>query len=326
MDRRTMISTMVGAALAAPLAALAQDRAKAKIGWLAVGSIPSNMTAFQQALKQRGYVEGQNLIIQARYAETDEQYRQQIADLIRLKVDVLVTTGGLASRAAKVSTDKIPIVFLTADPVGSGLVASLARPTGNLTGLALLTQDFNAKRVETIVSMVPGIAKLAALGDRTGALSPSTQRTFWEESEAAARRLGVDLVPKVEVRGIDEVDKIFTAASKAGAGAMLTSSSSYFNVHKERFVTAAANARLPTIYEHRDFVEAGGLVSYGTNVRDAFRIAAGYVDKILKGMNPAQLPVEQISSVELVINQRAARALKLTIPQSLLLRADEVVQ
>ena len=322
-----MISTMVGVALAPPLAAFAQeDKAKTKIGWLAVGSIPSNMTAFQRALKERGYVEGQNLIIQARYAETVEQYRQQIADLIRLKVDVLVTTGGVASRAAKVSTDKIPIVFLTTDPVGSGLVASLARPTENLTGLALLTQDFNAKRVETIVSMVPGIAKLAALSDRSGALSPGAQRAFWEESEAAARRLGVDLVPKVEVRDVNEVDDVFTAASKAGAGAMLTISSSYFNVHKERLVAAAAKARLPTIYEHRDYVEAGGLVSYGTNVRDAFRIAAGYVDKILKGTNPAQLPVEQISSVELVINQRAARALKLTIPQPLLLRADEVIQ
>jgi putative ABC transport system substrate-binding protein len=174
--------------------------------------------------------------------------------------------------------------------------------------------------------MVPDIAKLAALNDRSGALGPSIQRAFWEESEMAARRLGVELVPKVEVRGIDEVDGAFAAAGKAGAGAMLTISSSYFNAHKERLVDAAAKARLPTIYEHRDFVEAGGLVSYGPNLRDAFRLAASYVDKILKGANPADLPVEQISKVELTVNQRTARALKLAVPQSLLLRADEVIQ
>ena len=326
MDRRMMICSMAATAIVTPLAAFAQGEVKARIGWLAVGLIPSNMAAFRAAMQRRGYVEGQNLVIQERYAGTVEQYRQQIADLIRLKVDVLVTTGGVASHAAKLATDRIPIVFLTTDPVESGLVASLARPTGNLTGLAILTQDFNAKRVETIVGMVPRITKLAALNDGSGALSLSIQRAFWEESEAAARRFGVLLAPKIEARSIDDVDGAFTAAVKAGAGAMLTVSSSYFNTQKKGLVSAAARARLPTIYEHRDFVEAGGLVSYGPNLRNAFDLAASYVDKILKGTEPANLPVEQVSKVELIINQGTARTLQLAIPQSLLLRADEVIQ
>lgn len=326
MDRRTIIRALVATAIARPIAALAQAEAKARIGWLAVGPIPSNMAAFRQALRQRGYSEGQNLVLEERYASAAEQYPQLIADLIRLKVDILVTTGGVASHEAKLATREIPIVFLTTDPVGSGLVASLARPTENLTGLAIITQDFNAKRVETIVAMVPGITKLAALNDKSGALSLDLQRAFWEESEAAVRRFGVQLTPKVEVQSIDDVDEAFSKAVKAGAGAMLTISSSYFNVHKKRLLGAAAKARLPTIYEHRDFVEAGGLLSYGPDLRDAFRLAASYVDKILKGAKPADLPVEQVSKVELAINQKTARTLRLAIPQSLLLRADEVIQ
>ena len=176
------------------------------------------------------------------------------------------------------------------------------------------------------MGVVPRITKLAALNDETGALNSSLQRAFWEESEAAARRFGIQLGPRAEVRGIDDIDTAFADAAKAGAGGMLTISSSYFNVHKKRLVSAAAKTRMPTIYEHRDFVEAGGLVSYGPDLREAFRLAASYVDKILKGAKPADLPVEQVSKVELSINQRTAKTLNLTIPQSLLLRADEVIQ
>ena len=326
MDRRTMICTLVATAMARPIAALAQTAAKARIGWLAVGPIPANMAAFRQALRERGYSEGRNLVLEERYASTAEQYPKLIADLIRLKVDVLVTTGGVASHEAKLATRETPIVFLTTDPVASGLVASLARPTENLTGLSITTQDFNAKRVETIVGMVPGITRLAALDDKSGAVISDLQRAFWEESEAAVRRFGIQLMPRVELQSIDDVDEAFSAAVKEGAGAMLTISSSYFNVHKKRLVSAAAKAQLPTIYEHRDFVEAGGLVSYGPDLRDGFRLAASYVDKILKGAKPADLPVEQVSKVELAINQRTARTLRLAIPQSLLLRADEVIQ
>jgi len=320
-----MIHAMA-AALAMPLPVLAQREARARIGWLAVGPIPSNMTVFRDALEQLGYVEGGNLVIEERYASTHEQYSGAIADLIRRKVDVLVATGAVASREAKLATTRVPIVFLTTDPLRSGLVASLARPAENLTGLALVTQDFNAKRVEIIVAMIPHITKLAAINDQSGALSENIQRAFWQESETAARRLGVELAPKANVQGIDDVDAGYSAAVKDGAGAMLTVSSSYFHAHKDRLVSAAAKARLPTIYEHRDFVEAGGLVSYGPDLRAAYQLAATYVDKILKGAKPADLPVEQISKVQLAINQRTAKTLALTIPQSLLLRADEVIQ
>jgi len=321
-----MICAAAATAIGVPFTTFAQTNPKARIGWLAVGPIPSNMTAFRQALQQHGYSEGKNLLLEERYASTSDQYSQSIDALIRLNVDVLVTTGAIASQAAKSTTTKIPVVFLTTDPVGSGLVASLARPTENLTGVAIVTHDFNAKRVETIVAMVPRLSKLAALNDVSGALSPSIQRAFWEESAAAAARLGIQLEPRIELRNIDNVDDAFSRATKMGAGAMLTASSSYFNANKTRLVHAAAKARLPTIYEHRDFVEAGGLVSYGPDLRAAYRLAATYVDKILKGANPSQLPVEQVAKVEMVINEITARVLNLAVPQSLLLRADAVIQ
>ena len=321
-----MICAAAAAAMGAPFTAFAQANSKARIGWLAVGPIPSNIAAFRQALQQHGYSEGKNLVLEERYASTNDQYLRSIDALIRLNVDVLVTTGAIASQAAKNATAKTPVVFLTTDPVGSGLVATLARPTENLTGVAIVTHDFNAKRVETIVGMVPRLSKLAALNDASGALSPSIQRAFWEESAAAAVRLGIQLEPRIDLRNIDNVDDAFSKATKMGAGAMLTASSSYFNANETRLVQAAAKARLPTIYEHRDFVEAGGLVSYGPDLRAAYRLAATYVDKILKGARPSQLPVEQVAKVEMVINEITARALNLAVPQSLLLRADAVIQ
>ena len=325
ISRRAMICGFGVAAMGRSLAALSQ-KDKAKVGWLAVGPIPTSKLIFLETLKQRGYVEGQNLVIEERYARSVEQYAELVAELVRLKVDVLVTTGGAASRSAKAGTASVPIVSLTTDPMGTGLIPSLARPAGNLTGVAIVTQAFNAKRVETIVGMVPGITTVAALSDASGALNAATQRAFFEESEAAAKRLGVRLTRRTEARSIDDVEGAFAAAANAGAGAMLTMSSSYFNVHKTRLVAAAAKSRLPTIYEHRDFVEAGGLVSYGTDLRYGYRVAASYVDKILKGAKPADLPVEQVSNVELVINQRTAESLKLAVPPALLLRADDIIR
>ncbi len=321
-----MICAAAAAAIGVPFATFAQGNSRARIGWLAVGPIPSNIIEFRQALQQHGYSEGKNLVLEERYASTSDQYSRSIDALIRLNVDVLVTTGAIASQAAKNATTKIPVVFLTTDPVGSGLVTSLARPAENLTGVAIVTHDFNAKRVETIVGMVPRLSKLAALNDASGALSPSIQRAFWEESAAAAVRLGIQLEPRIELHNIDNVDDAFSRATKVGARAMLTASSSYFNANETRLVQAAAKARLPTIYEHRDFVEAGGLVSYGPDLRAAYRLAATYVDKILKGARPSQLPVEQVAKVEMVINEITARALNLAVPQSLLLRADAVIQ
>jgi len=315
----------VVAAVSKPLAVLAQGDAPARIGWIAVAPIQSNMAVFREAMRQRGYREGSNLRIEEHYASTVDTYASVIADLVRSRVDVIVTTGGVASHEAKRATSNTPVVFLTTDPVGSGLVASLARPGGNLTGVAIITQDFNAKRVETIVSMVPNLRKLAALSDESGALSANIQAAFWDEAETAARRFGLQLAPRAGIRDIEQVNDAFAAAARVGAGAMLTISSSYFNAHKGRVIAAAARVRMPTIYEHRDFVESGGLVSYGPDLREAGRLAASYVDRILKGAKPADLPVEQVSKVELVVNQTTAKSLGLVLPQSLLLRADEVI-
>ena len=307
MDRRAFIRTVSSGLLAAPFATLAKNDVPAQIGWVAVAPIRSNMAVFRDAMWRQGYKEGENYRIEERYASTTDGLALICAELVRLKVDVIVTTGGLASRVAKQATTTIPVVFFTTDPVGSGLVASLARPGGNLTGVAIITQDFNAKRVETIVSVAPNVRKLAALNDESGALSSSLQRAFFDESEAAAQRFGIELAPRLGIRNIDQVDDAFAAAVKAGAGAMLTISSSYFNAYKERLVSAAARVRLPTIYEHRDFVESGGLISYGPDLREAGRLAASYVDRILRGTRPADIPVEQVSKVELVMNRKRRR-------------------
>jgi putative ABC transport system substrate-binding protein len=318
-----MIKALASAVVGGPLAASGQGPRSATIGWVATARIPSNMLAFRQALKELGYTDGQNVLIEERYASA-RPHEQLVAELVRLKVDVLVTTGGVGSKIAKAATGSIPIVFLASDPVGAGLVSNLSRPGGNLTGAALVTHDFNTKRVETIAGLIPRLARVGLLGDASGALTPAVRRAFLHESDTAAKRLGLQVIP-IELKSIDDVDDAFAQAVKAGAEAMIGSSSSYFNGYKDRLVAAAANARLPTIFEHRDFVEAGGLLSYGPDLRVAFAIAASYVDKILKGARPGDLPVQQVSKVELVINRRAARELKLTIPPALLIRADEVI-
>jgi putative ABC transport system substrate-binding protein len=325
IDRRTVLGGIVAATVSRPLPVFAQSDAPAQVGWVAVAPIQSNLEVFREAMRQRGYVQGRNLRIEERYATTVDRYAIAIADLVRLKVDVIVTMGGVASHEARRLTSTTPVVFFTTDPVGSGLVASLARPAGNLTGVAIITQEFNAKRVETIVSMIPNLRTLAALSDESGTLSANLQTAFWEEVETASRRFGLRLAPRAGIRNIDQVDDAFAAAARAGAGGMVTISSSYFNAYKGRVVGAAARVRLPTIYEHRDFVEAGGLVSYGPDLREAGRLAASYVDRILKGAKPADIPVEQVSKVELVMNQKTAKTLGLVIPQSLLLRADDVI-
>jgi putative ABC transport system substrate-binding protein len=248
------------------------------------------------------------------------------AELVRLKVDVIVTTGTQASLEAKKATATIPIVFVSSLVVTRGLVASLARPGGNLTGVELTSGDFDAKRVQLLKDAVPGLVNLAGLNDVSGQQGSASTQRYWQQSEVAARQLGIRLGQRLDVRTIDDVDRAFAAAAKASAGAMLTPSSSFFHAYKERVVNAAARSRLPTIYEHGDFVEAGGLMSYGSDLREVFRGAAVLVDKVLKGAKPANLPVEQATRIVLAINIKAAKALGLTIPQSLLLRADEVIQ
>ena len=305
---------------------MAQPKATIRIGWLGFLPIASNLATFRQTLKEFGYVEGENLVIEERYAVRPERYAEITADLVRLKVDVIVTTGTLASLEAKKATATIPIVFVSSLVVLRELVASLSRPGGNLTGVELTSGEFDAKRVQLLKDAIPGLVNLAALNDVSGQQGSGNGQRYWQQSEAAARQLGIQLGQRLDVRTIDDVDGAFAAASKAGAGAMLTPSSSFLHAHKERVVNAAARSRLPTIYEHGDFVEAGGLMSYGPDVRGAYRGAAVYVDKVLKGAKPANLPVELVTRIVLMINLKTAKALGLTIPQSLLLRADEVIQ
>ena len=326
MNRRIFVRSVAGSVLAVPLAALAQPKAAIRIGWLAFLPIASNLATFRRTMKEFGYVEGENLVIEERYAVRPERYAEVTAELVRLKVDVIVTTGTQASLEAKKATATIPIVFVSSLVVTRGLVASLARPGGNLTGVELTSGDFDAKRVQLLKDAVPGLVNLAGLNDVSGQQGSASTQRYWQQSEVAALQLGIRLGPRLDVRTIDDVDRAFAAAAKASAGAMLTPSSSFFHAYKERVVNAAARSRLPTIYEHGDFVEAGGLMSYGSDLREVFRGAAVLVDKVLKGAKPANLPVEQATRIVLAINIKAAKALGLTIPQSLLLRADEVIQ
>jgi len=326
MDRRTFVGSVAGGLLALPLVAQAQPKAAVRIGWLGFLPIASNLAAFRQTLKEFGYVEGENLVVEQRYAGRAERYAEITADLVRPKVDVIVTTGTLASLEAKKATATIPIVFVSSLVVARELVESLSRPGGNLTGVEITSGEFDAKRVQLLKDAVPGLVNLAVLNDTSGQQGSANQQRYWQQTEAAARQLGIRLGQRLDVRSIDDVDGAFAAAVKAGAGAMLTPSSAFFHAHKDRLVNAAARSRLPTIYEHGDFVEAGGLMSYGPDLREVFRGAAVLVDKLLKGAKPANLPVEQATRIVLVINIKTAKALGLTVPQSLLLRADEVIQ
>jgi ABC-type uncharacterized transport system substrate-binding protein len=251
------------------------------------------------------------------------------AELVRLKVDVLVTDGSPATKAAQRATSMLPIVFVSGDPIARGLVASLSRPGGNLTGVAIITNDLTPKRIELLKQAVPGLARLAILEDHsTVRLVPSESRLggTWQAVEAAARQLGLQLTPEREVRKPDDLEGAFALAVKERADGLLVLASAFFSSHAQRIVSLAAKTRLPAIYEHQGFVEVGGLMSYGMSPRDTFRRVAGYADRILKGAKPADLPVEQPTKLDLAVNLKTAKTLGLTIPQSLLLRVDQVVQ
>lgn len=323
MDRRAFIA-LLGLAVAAPVGVGAQQAPTARIGWLAPESRPDAIGAFRQMLKELGWVEGRNLVIEQRYARgVAERYPGLAADLVRLKVDVLVTDGSPTTRAAQRATTTIPIVFLVGNPVVQGFVASLSRPGGNLTGVAIITSDLNPKRIQLLKEAVPGIARLTVLADRSATgPAPGT----WPAIEAAARQLGIQLTSALEVRKPDDLDAAFALAVKERVGGVLVLASAFFSSHSQRIVGLAARTRLPAIYEHQDFVEPGGLMSYGPSHRDMFGRLAVYVDRILKGAKPGDLPVEQPTKLELVIDLKAARALGLGLPQSRLARADRIIE
>ena len=328
MRRREFIA-LVGGAAAWPLGASAQQAAKVpRIGWLAGDLAPGQHLpeAFRQGLRDLGYVEGRNVAIEYRDAEGKSVRLPALAaELVALKVDVILAPGTPHALAAKQATKTIPIVFASAvDPVADGLVTSLARPVGNVTGLSALSPELVGKRLELLKQAVPGVSRIAVLW-QPGGLGQRTAEDMLKEVEVAGRELGVRL-QLVEARGPADVDQAFSDMTRAHAGALTSFGSAMFLGERSRLVNLAAKNRLPAVYGLREYVDAGGLMSYGPNFVDLFRRAATYVDKILKGAKPADLPVEQPTKFELVINLKTAKTLGLTIPPTLLSRADEVIE
>jgi putative ABC transport system substrate-binding protein len=297
-----------------------------RIGYLSVNSPSSDSArneAFRQGLRELGYVEGKNIVIEYRYADgRNEQLPELAADLVRLKVDVIVADSTLAARPAKAATQTIPIVTLTGDPVGTGLVASLARPGGNVTGVTNLSPDLSTKRLELLKESVPGVVRIAVLWDPEG---PVPLLAF-KETRETAHGLGLQ-IQSLEVRGPKpDIEGAFKNAIKGRAGALLTISNPLINAHREQIVERAGKNRLPAIYADRRFVDTGGLMSYGVDNGALYNRLAYFVDRILKGAKPADLPVEQPKKFELVINLKAAKQIGLTIPPNVLARADKVIK
>ena len=316
--------------LAAPLTAAVQPPTHVhRIGVLAntppgpAGS--PNLQTFLEGMRALGYVEGQHLVMERRWAEGQyERFPALAAELVRLPVDVLLVPNTAAALAAKHATTTIPIVMVGLDdPVGSGLVASLARPGGNITGLSVMHPDLVGKQLETLKDVRPTVSRVAVLWNPANPAHALTVRA----AEVAAQALGVQL-HLVEARGPEAFDSAFAAMTRAHAGALLVLGDPMFVQHRRRLAELATTSRLPTMYtiQCRAFVEAGGLLCYGASLLDQWRRTATFVDKVLKGAKPADLPVEQPTKFALVINLKAAKALGMTLPSSLLLLADEVLQ
>jgi putative ABC transport system substrate-binding protein len=318
------------AVVAAPLASEAQQAAKVpRIGYVGLnsGANPHLREAFRQGLRDLGYVEGRNVEIEYRDAEgKPERLSALAAELVALKVNVIVTGGGTPTAlAAKQATKTIPIVFASApDPVTDGLVTSLARPGGNVTGSSNLTPELVGKCLEQLKQAVPGVSRVAVLW-QPGVQGERTDKDMLKGADVAARALGVRL-QLVQARSPADFDRAFSDMTRARAGALAVLGSAMFFSERRRLVDLAAKNRLPAVYTSRDIVDAGGLMAYGPDLADSFRRAATYVDKILKGAKPADLPVEQPTKFDLVINLRTAKAIGITIPPSLLARADRVIE
>jgi putative ABC transport system substrate-binding protein len=330
MDRRTFLAGTGAAFLAAPLAVEAQQAAKVpRIGFLSLNAAanPHLHVAFRQGLRDLGYVEGRNVVIEHRDAGGKyERLPALAAEVVALKVDVIVTGGGTPTAlAAKQATRTLPIVFASAyDPVTDGLVTSLARPGGNVTGSSNLAPELVGKCLEHLKQAVPGASRAAVLWQPSGS-AERTDRDMLKAADVAAQALGVRL-QFAEARGPADIDRAFSDMTRARADALTVWGTAMFVSERRRLVDLAAKNRLPAVYSLREFVDAGGLMAYGANLADLFRRAATYVDKILKGAKPGDLPVEQPQKFELVIDLKTAKALGLTIPPSLLARADEVIE
>ena len=318
---------LAGSFVLTPLAPDAQQAASVyQIGLLTLGSDPTRSEFWQkflQAMHELNYVEGRNLIVRRAFADGKaDRLPGLVADLVQAKVDVIVTTSTQETAAAKRASSTIPIVMTVApDPVEQGLVASLAQPGGNVTGLTSMAPGASQKFVELLRETVPSASRFAVLA--TGPNAPP--REIRHELQTAARQVGVTL-SFIEIKNADDLDPTLARAKKYGAGGIIAPLGAFTYAHRAKLVHLALKHRLPGIYWVRDYVEAGGLMSYGANPGDVGRRAAYFVDRILKGARPADLPVEQPTKFELVINLKTAKALGLTIPQTLLQRADEVIQ
>ena len=327
MERRRFIEVIAGCLLAAPLRADAQPAAKVpRIGFLgnSTAALEANLVGpFREGLRELGYVEGRNILIEYRWAEgKNERLPALIAELIALKVDVIVTAGTPAALAVKKATTSIPLVMAAVgDPIGVGLVASLARPGGNVTGLSAIAPELEGKRLELLREVVPRLSHIAVLWNPDNPFQPGSLK----EARAAAQVLGIK-VQLLGVRTAEDFPAAFAAILKERPDALLVLADRIFLHNRARIVDFEAKRRLPGMYPYRELVEAGGLMSFGPSYADMHRRAATYVDKILKGAKPADLPVEQPTKFDLVINLKTAKALGLTIPPSLLGRADEVIQ
>jgi putative ABC transport system substrate-binding protein len=328
MDRRTFVGAAAGALLTLPVAATAQQAEKvSRIGFLSLNTAEISqhlLTAFRQGLRERGWVEGRNIVIELRFAEGNvDRLPMLVAELIHLKVDIIVTGASVATWAAKDATKTIPIVMgATADALGEGLVTSLAHPGGNITGMTFLVgPEIAGKHLELLKEVVPAASRVAVLTNPTN----RSHATLVRELKAAARAFGVQL-QVLDAQSPDQLDSAFAAMTRERAAALLVLTDSMFVGQRRRVAGLAAKSKLPAMYYQREFVDAGGLISYGASLSDMFRHAATHVDKILRGAKPGDIPVEQPTKFELVINLKTAKALGFTIPQSLLLRADEVIQ
>ena len=324
MDRRAFISALAAGALTPAIAGAQQAGKVYRIGYLSLRSGPAAQDeALRRGLRELGYIEGRTIAIEYRWAAwKDERLPELAAELVRLKVDVIVAAATLAAEAVKRATSTIPIVITgVGDPVGSGLISSLARPGGNITGLAVMSSELAGKRLQILHELLPRATRVAVLAHRRVSTTP----LLTDEMRAAAQQAGVQLVVQ-EVNEAADLPAAFAAMQRERAQALVVQLSPLTTDHRQRVAELAAQHRLPAMYYNRDFVDAGGLVSYGPNLVEIYHRAAFYVDKILKGAKPSDLPVEQPTRFELVINLKTAKALGITIPQSILFRADHVIQ
>jgi ABC-type uncharacterized transport system substrate-binding protein len=327
MKRREFLFALGAGALATPISSFAQQSSRVwRIGYLSprvrMDSLPYER-AFLQGMSELGYVEGKNVAVEWRFADgAYERLPYLAAELVRLNVDVIVAPSSSAIRAAQQATKTTPIVFIsTGDPVGSGFVASLAQPGGNITGLSNTNLDVSAKLLELLVTMVPKLSRVAVLGNP----GSSTHSAILKNVQAAARtRVGVRVL-SVEARTREEIERGFARMTQERADSVIVAADAFLNQQAQHIAPLALKRRLPSISQPRIYAEAGGLMSYGQNTAESYRHAATYVDKILKGAKPADLPVEQPTKFELVVNLKTAKALGLTIPESIRIRADEVI-